>query len=159
MRGMLPNYLNPSTYMHKALRWIAPTLRQHLAVTPLIWGDARNVSIGANVQLVDVIINCRSGRVVIEDDAFFGHGVMLLTGSHDMRRKGRDRHAAVPDGGRDIVIRQGAWVASNTVVLGPCEIGENAVIGAGSVVTGTIEAGSLYTGNPARRVRSIDFLD
>ena len=80
-----------------------------------------------------------------------------LTGKHEMRKKGKARHQAVPEGGRDITIREGAWIATGAIVIGPCEIGENAVVSAGSVVTGTVEAGAIYSGNPARFVRSIEF--
>jgi acetyltransferase-like isoleucine patch superfamily enzyme len=153
----LPTFLRPSAYIDKLLRLIATVLRKYLATTPMIWGDENNVTIGDNVHLVDVTINCRSGRVYIGDDAFFGHGVMLLTGMHSLNVRGRKRHAAVPSMGRDITIGEGAWIASNAIVIGPCQIGENAVIGAGSVVSGVVEAGALYAGNPARLVRYISF--
>ena len=153
----LSNLVRPSAYGAKILRWIAPTLRKYLATTPLVWGEKNNLTIGKNVQMVDVMINCRSGTVRIEDDAFFGHGAMLLTGTHDMRKKNRGRHAAVPQSGRDITVGKGAWVASNAIVIGPCQIGENAVVGSGSVVSGKIEAGALYAGNPAKLVRYIEF--
>jgi acetyltransferase-like isoleucine patch superfamily enzyme len=141
----------------RLLRKLAPTLRLYLAHTPLIWGDPTRVTIGRNVHLVDVLINVRSGNVAIEDDVFFGHGVLLLTGAHDLNKRGAERHASVPGTGRDIVIRKGAWIASHVIVIGPCEIGENAVLGAGSVVSGRIEADALYGGNPARRLRAIAF--
>jgi acetyltransferase-like isoleucine patch superfamily enzyme len=134
-------------------------LRPYLARTPLIWGDKNSVTIGSNVHLVDVIINCRSGRVTIEDNVFFGHGVMLLTGTHEMRARGAARHGAVPSGGRDIVIRNGAWIASNTVIIGPCDIGKDAVVAAGSVATGKLESACLYAGNPVKLIRPIEFFD
>ena len=139
------------------LRRLASALRIHLARTPLIWGDRSRLSTGKNVHMVDALINVRSGRVTIEDDVFFGHGVMLLTGAHDINKHGSRRHVAVPDGGRDIVIRRGAWIASGTVVIGPCEIGPDAAVGAGSVVTGMVEGGCLYAGSPARLIRKIEF--
>lgn len=123
----------------------------------MIWGEKKNVSIGANVNLVDVTINCRSGKVSIANDAFFGHGVMLLTGMHDLNKRGHLRHSAVPSDGRDITIGAGAWIASNAIVICPCTVGENAVIGAGSVVSGVVEAGAFYAGNPARLVKLIEF--
>lgn len=151
------NLLRPSAYANKVMRWFAQAMRRHLATTPLIWGEPSRVQIGKNVKLVDVIINCRSGKVTIGDDAFFGHGAMLLTGTHDMRKRNEGRHAAVPQSGRDITVGKGAWIASNVIVIGPCEIGDNAVVGSGSVVSGKVEAGALYAGNPAELVRRIEF--
>lgn len=155
----LPAFMRPAAYLDKALRLLAARLRKYIATTPMIWGDEADVEIGRNVHLVDVTINCRSGSVRIGDNAFFGHGVMLLTGKHDMTKRGKGRHAAVPDSGRDITIGRGVWIASGAIVIGPCQIGDDAVIGAGSVVSGEVEAGGLYAGNPARLVRYIDLED
>lgn len=153
----LSRLLRPQLYFDKFMRILASRLKKYLATTPMIWGDPNNVILGENVQLVDVIINCRSGTVKIDDNAFFGHGVMLLTGFHELSKRGKDRHAAVPNSGRDISIGKGAWVASNVIVIGPCTIGDNAVVGAGSIVSGVVEAGALYVGNPAKLVRRIEF--
>lgn len=153
----LPAFMRPSAYLDRVLRLLAARLRKYTATTPMIWGDEASVQIGQNVHLVDVTINCRSGAVRIGDNAFFGHGVMLLTGMHQMTKRGAGRHAAVPDSGRDITIGKGAWIASGAIVIGPCQIGDDAVIGAGSVVSGAVEAGGLYAGNPARFVRYINF--
>ena len=85
--------------------------------------------------------------------------MVLLTGKHDMTIRGIGRHAAVPDAGHDIILRRGTWIASGAIVIGPCEIGEHAVVGAGAVVTGKVPAGTLYAGNPAGAIRKIDFAD
>jgi len=53
------------------------------------------------------------------------------------------------------VIKDGVWVASNATIIGPCIIGENAVIGAGSVVLGDVEPYTIVAGNPARVIRKI----
>ncbi|MBR8429662.1 hypothetical protein K6Y76_22955 [Burkholderia cenocepacia] len=66
-----------------------------------------------------------------------------------------DRHD-YPRDGRDIVIGKGVWIASNAIVLGPCTIGDNAVVAAGAVVTGgQLESGCLYAGVPAKRIRTL----
>jgi acetyltransferase-like isoleucine patch superfamily enzyme len=63
----------------------------------------------------------------------------------------------VPQQGRDIVVGTGAWLGSNVTVLGPCSIGAHAVIAAGAVVTGVVEAGWIYGGVPARPIKRIEF--
>ncbi|MGO4526257.1 DapH/DapD/GlmU-related protein [Microvirga sp. 2MCAF35] len=128
-------------------------LAQALANTPTVWGDSTRVSVGSNVHLVNALLNVSSGRITIGNNTFFGHNVCLLTGTHPLDKTGAERQSH-PLEGRDIVIGEGVWIASNAIVLGPCRIGDNAVVAAGSVVTNAeIEAGSVYAGVPARRKR------
>ena len=121
-----------------------------------IFGDPARLTMGQDVVLNDALINTTSGRVSLEDFAFCGHGVCLLTGHHDPARTGFDRQAAVPQDGRDIVVGSGVWLGSNVTVIGPCHIGKNAVIAAGAVVSGDVQAGWIYGGVPARPIRRID---
>lgn len=138
---------------------LARGLRPYLARAPLVWGDASRLSLGRNVHLVDAVVNLRSGTVSIGDHAFLGHGVMLLTGQHDYRSRGAARQTVVADSGNDIRIGHGVWIASGVIVLGPCEIGDDAVIGAGCVVTGVVPSGVIITGGAARKTREITFHD
>jgi len=124
-----------------------------------VWGDETKISIGQGVQINDALINTVSGIVSIGDYSFCGHGVSLLTGTHDILKNGADRQSSVPAKGRDIIIGRGVWIASHAIILGPCEIGDNAVIGAGSLVTGKIEADTLYAGSPAKFIRQIGSID
>lgn len=115
-----------------------------------IFGDPARVSIGADTELNDALLNVTSGCITVEPTAFFGHGVWLLTGTHDMDRFGRDRQTAVPPEGRDFVIEREAWLASGVTVLGPCRVGADAVVAAGSVVTRDVPPGLMVAGIPAR---------
>jgi len=121
-----------------------------------VFGDPARLVLGREVILNDALINTSSGTVTLEDYAFCGHGVSLLTGHHDYARVGYERQAGVPQQGRDIVVSGGAWLGSNVTVLGPCQIGRDAVIAAGAVVTGEVQAGWIYAGVPARPVKRID---
>lgn len=124
---------------------------------PFIW-DRRSsrITIGADVVLNDALLNSVSGSITIAKHAFLGHGVSLLTGTHDYRQFGTARRDAVPSGGRDIVIGEGAWVASNATVLGPCWIGEHAVVAAGSVVIADVPDYAVVAGVPARIISVLD---
>jgi acetyltransferase-like isoleucine patch superfamily enzyme len=66
------------------------------------------------------------------------------------------RQLSVPQAGQDILIESGVWIGSNATVLGPCVIGHHAVIAAGAVVTGDVEAWCIYAGMPACKIASID---
>jgi len=78
------------------------------------------------------------GEITIEEYALFGHSVSVFTGTHDVTKFDRARQVGVPKTGRDVVIGRGAWVSSNALVLGPCRIGEHAVVAAASVVTADV---------------------
>jgi maltose O-acetyltransferase len=53
------------------------------------------------------------------------------------------------------VIENGAWVGSGVIILKGVRIGQNAVVGAGSVVTRDVEANTVAAGNPAKTVRRL----
>jgi acetyltransferase-like isoleucine patch superfamily enzyme len=132
------------------IKWLA----RRLSKTPVIWGDPTRLKVGRNTRLVNTLVNLASGSVTIEDDVFFGHNCMVLTGTHDYREEGVARQTAVPQSGRDVVVGAGAWIGSGAIILGPCRIGAHAVVAAGSVVTDDIPARSIAAGAPARVVRT-----
>jgi hypothetical protein len=58
------------------------------------------------------VFNLSSGDITVGQHAFFGHNVAILTGTHDFTEFGAQRQVAVPKTGRDVVIGEGAWLAS-----------------------------------------------
>jgi len=70
----------------------------------------------------------------------------------DRRRRG-DKLGPAEIGG--VVIGDGVWIAPRTIILKGVQIGENTVIGAGSVVVGDIPADSVAAGNPARVIKKL----
>lgn len=142
------------------LEYIVDQVNHATLVKPRCWGETKRVVLGNNVHLANTLFNTSSGMIVVGDDVFFGHNVCVLTGTHDYRKKGAARHMAIPDSGRDIYIGKGTWIASGVTILGPCRIGENAVISAASLLTGgDYEGGYIYAGAPAKAIKAIDFDD
>ncbi len=121
-----------------------------------VWGEVNRLTLGKETQVNNALFNTVSGDIMINDYAFFGHNVCLLTGTHDYNNTDLDRQHIVPSTGRDIVIGRGVWIASNVTVIGPCNIGDNAVIGVGSLVTGDIQENSFYAGSPAKFKKKIE---
>lgn len=121
----------------------------------LVFGDPGRLSIHPTAIVNDALFNTESGAIVVSEHAFFGFRVLVLTGTHDISMQGNARQRAVPREGRDITIEAGAWVASGAIVLGPCTIGESAVVAAGAVVTTDVPAHALVGGVPARVIREI----
>jgi acetyltransferase-like isoleucine patch superfamily enzyme len=118
-------------------------------------GPRDRVTVDRTAVVKSVMFNTSSGRIVIEKDVLIPHFVCLLTGIHDVASLGPERKATVPDDGRDIVIREGAWVATGAIIIGPCVIGKHAVVGAGSVVTRDVAPYTLVAGNPAEPVGTV----
>ncbi len=120
---------------------------------PRVYGDPAKLHIASTAVVNDALFNLSSGEITVGEWAFFGHGVSVLTGTHDWRTFGAERQTAVPKSGRDVVIEEGVWVSSGATVVGPCRIGANAVVGVGSVVLADVAPYTIVAGVPAKVVR------
>ena len=111
---------------------------------------------GKNIHLgKGVFINagCKfqdQGGICIGDGALIGHNTVLATLNHGLLPE--ERHDLIP---KSIHIGKNVWIGSNSTVLAGVTIGDNAVIGAGSVVTKDIPENMIAVGSPARVIRSI----
>ena len=114
----------------------------------------KGARIGRRVKVSSHSFICEG--VEIEDDVFVGHGVVFIN----------DRYPrAVTESGQlqtetdwqvvRTTVRRGASIGSGSTVLCGVEIGEGAMVGAGSVVTKNVPPGVIVAGNPARILRSI----
>lgn len=99
-----------------------------------------NVTIKSGVQLWD--------GIRLEDDVFIGPNVTFTNDLYPKSKK-------YPDAFLQTHIKKGASIGAGTVIIGGITIGENALIGAGSVVTKDIPANELWFGNPAVFIRKI----
>jgi acetyltransferase-like isoleucine patch superfamily enzyme len=125
---------------------------------PLVFESAdgtNQLHVSGTAVVNNALFNLSSGNIEIGDWVFFGHGVQLLTGTHDVTQLLEQRQCAIPANGRDIVVRQGAWISSGVIVIGPCTIGEHAVVAAGSVVTGDVPPCTMVGGVPARPIKRL----
>jgi acetyltransferase-like isoleucine patch superfamily enzyme len=122
---------------------------------PLIYGDATRLHVHPTAVVNNALFNLSSGDVTVGQHAFFGHNVAILTGTHDFTKFGAERQVAVPKTGRDVIIGEGAWLASFAIVVGPCSIGEHAVVGVGSLVLHDVAPYTVVAGSPATVRRTI----
>lgn len=120
-----------------------------------VYGDRSRLSISSTAQVNNATFNLSSGNVNIEEYAFFGHNVSVLTGTHDYRKLGLSRQEEVEESGRDIVVKKGAWIASNVTLIGPCTIGEHSVVAACSLVNFDIPDFSIVAGIPAKVIGKV----
>ena len=102
----------------------------------VIIGD--NVTIKPGVQIWD--------GLRIEDNVFIGPNVTFTNDPFP-------RSKQYPEQFQQTVIKKGASIGANATILGGITIGENSLIGAGSVVTKEIPANEIWVGNPAKFLR------
>jgi acetyltransferase-like isoleucine patch superfamily enzyme len=114
----------------------------------------KNAHIGRRCKISSHTFVCEG--VVIEDEVFVGHNVAFINDSYP--------RATTTDGGlqtekdwkvEKTTVKKGASIGSGATILANIVIGEQAIVGAGSVVTKDVPARSIVAGNPARILRYI----
>ena len=116
---------------------------------PLNGAALDKVKIGNNVFINSNLLAMARGGITIEDDVQIAGNVSLLTNNHDPY----DR-MILPC--KPILIKKGAWIGANVVVLRGISIGKHAIVGAGSVVTKDVPDYAVVAGNPAKVIKMLD---
>jgi maltose O-acetyltransferase len=121
-------------------------------LTPLHCDYGYQVHIGAGS-----FVNCGAvfldvATITLAEQVQVGPNVQFLTPTHplepDLRRTGRES-------ARPITIASNVWLGGGAIILPGIDIGENTVVGAGSVVTKSLPANVVAVGNPARVIRTL----
>jgi acetyltransferase-like isoleucine patch superfamily enzyme len=114
----------------------------------------KNAKVGKKCKISSHTFICEG--VTIEDEVFIGHGVVFVNDSYP--------RATAAGGGlqtekdwevEPTLVKRGASIGSGATILSRVTIGENAIIGAGSVVTKDVPPNAIVAGNPARVLRTI----
>jgi maltose O-acetyltransferase len=106
-----------------------------------------NISLGADVFMNFNCVILDVVRVTIGDGTQIGPGVQILTADHPREPALR---AQMLEFGRPIMIGRNVWIGGGAIILPGVTIGDDALIGAGSVVTRDVPARAVAVGNPAR---------
>jgi len=114
----------------------------------------KNAFIGKNCKISSHTFICEG--VTIEDNVFVGHNVALINDSFPRATTGDGKLQTEADWKVEpTLVKKGASIGSGSTILANVTIGENAIIGAGSVVTKDVPANTIVAGNPARVKRKV----
>lgn len=106
----------------------------------------KNFFANYNCTMLDV------GKITFGDNCLLAPNVAIYTAGHPIHPDSRN---SLYEYGIDVTIGNNVWLGGNVVVCPGVTIGDNCVIGAGSVVTKDIPAWSIAAGNPCRVIRKI----
>ena len=106
-----------------------------------------NFYAGFNCTILDM------AEVRIGDNCLIAPNVGIYTAGHNMNPI--DRHKT--GFAKQITIGNNVWIGGHCVIVGGINIGDNSIIAAGSVVTKDIPANCIFAGNPAKKLKDIEF--
>lgn len=114
----------------------------------------KNARIGRNCKISSHTFVCEG--VTIEDNVFVGHGVVFINDTYPRATTLEGELQTEADWKVETtVVKKGASIGSGSTILSQVVIGENALVGAGSVVTKDVPPGAIVVGNPARLLRFV----
>jgi acetyltransferase-like isoleucine patch superfamily enzyme len=112
----------------------------------------KNAKVGQRCKISSHSFICEG--VTIEDNVFVGHGVTFVNDSYPRATTiSGDLQTESDWTVETTVVKKGASIGSGVTILANICIGENAIVGAGSVVTKDVPANAIVAGNPARVLR------
>jgi acetyltransferase-like isoleucine patch superfamily enzyme len=115
----------------------------------------KKARIGKNCKIQSHTFICEG--VVIEDNVFIGHGVIFINDRYP--RAVNNKGVLQTEDDWDVkttLVKKNASIGSGATILCNVTIGENAIVGAGSVVTRDVPPNSIVAGNPSRVIRWVN---
>lgn len=118
---------------------------------PFYTDCGKNIKIGKNVFINACCRFQDQGGIEIGEGSLIGHNTTIATLNHDFNPAKRANLHPSP-----VKIGKNVWVGSDCTILPGVEIGDGAIIGAGSIVTKSVPANSVVVGSPARVIKQIE---
>lgn len=132
------------------LRQILGKAGNNLKIEQPFWCDyGKNIEIGENFYSNFGLTILDGAKVTIGDNVKFGPNCNLYTVTHPKETEKRNQglEQALP-----ITIGNNVWLGGNVTILPGVSIGDNAIVGAGSVVTKNVPANTIFAGVPAKKI-------
>jgi acetyltransferase-like isoleucine patch superfamily enzyme len=115
----------------------------------------KKASVGRNCKISSHTFICEG--VQIEDDVFIGHSVTFINDSYPRATTGEGQMQTEADWKVETTrVEKGASIGSGATILSEVVIGQNAMVGAGSVVTKDVPPYGVVAGNPAKLLRFLN---
>ena len=141
----MPGTAEYAELMHR----IFPTMGENSRVsTPLTAVRPHMVRIGENVVVMPGCLMMSAGGITIDDGAMIAANVQLISNNHDLYE--RQVITCKP-----VHIGKNAWIGAGATILPGVTVGDNAVVGAASVVTKDVASDTIVAGNPAKFIKAI----
>ena len=90
------------------------------------------------------------GKIIIGKGTYIAPNVGIITQNHDINNL--DKHIKA----KDIILGKNCWIGMNAMILPGVKLGNNTIVGAGSVVTKSFEGDCIIAGNPAKKIKDIE---
>jgi acetyltransferase-like isoleucine patch superfamily enzyme len=95
------------------------------------------------------------GNITIKDNVLIGSDVHIYVSNHEFSDPDTDIYFQGHRMPEPVLIEHGAWIGAKAIILPGVTIGQNAVVGAGSIVTKSVPARTVVAGCPAKPVRTL----
>jgi len=118
--------------------------------------QGRQVTLGDRVTINDFVHIWGGGGVAIGDDSMVASHCAIVSQTHDvdaLRKQQKYRDTLITRG--PIVIGKNVWIGASAVILPGIHIGDNAIVGAGAVVTKNVAPNTVVVGTPAYAIRTL----
>lgn len=150
------NHLKPSDVENRTriIKELLGSTKNNFFIEQSFWCDyGYNIEIGENFYANHNLVILDGNKVKFGDNVFIGPNCGFYTAGHplDVARRNRGLEYAKP-----IEVGNNVWFGGNVIVLPGVKVGNNCVIGAGSIVTKDIPDETLAYGNPCRIVKKIE---
>ena len=146
------NHTMPGTDECKALidELFNHSLGENTIINPPVFVNlGKNVKIGKNVVIMNGLNCMAAGGLVIEDNTLISLNCTIATNNHDFYE--REVLTCKP-----VHIKKNVWIGLNVTIMPGVTIGENAVVGGGSVVTKDVPDNAVVVGSPAKVLKYLD---